>query len=78
MKEYPIGAIIIDSYRRYVVKPTILCTPCAFWNTSEGGCTCNHVVFGHCSETLRKDKASVVFIDLGEEPTPLQSAPNQP
>lgn len=78
MKDYPIGTIINDCHRRYKVTPSIFCTLCAFWIAYEGECTCNRAVFGHCYEKLRKDDTSVVFIDMGEEPTPPQSAPNLP
>lgn len=78
MKDYPIGAIINDCHRRYKVVPSERCILCAFWIEGEGECTCNRSVFGHCCEEMRKDDTAVVFIDIGEEPTPLESAPNQP
>lgn len=77
MKDYPIGAIINDCHRRYKVTPSATCRPCAFWVDYEGECTCNHSVFGHCSETIRKDDTAVIFVDMGEEPTPPESALNQ-
>ena len=78
MKDYPIGTVINDSHRLYKVVPSERCILCAFWIDGEGECTCKRTVFGHCSKKWRKDDTAVVFVDMGEEPTPPESAPNQP